>query len=96
LDEVDDELALYFDLEEQVELVQDDEGIQRSEEPAVKNIDVSGQSWRQEKALAVEIDDEDLIKTASACRFSAFQSNSPALGFQRRSFRPTPRHCPRR
>jgi hypothetical protein len=60
LDEVDDELALYFDLEEQVELVHDDEGIQRSEEPAVKNIDVSGQSCEQEKVLAVEIDQENL------------------------------------
>jgi hypothetical protein len=34
---VDEEVALYFDLEEQVELVHDDEGIHRSEEPAERH-----------------------------------------------------------
>jgi hypothetical protein len=37
-DEVEDELALYLDLDEQVELVHDDDGIHRSEEPAVRLI----------------------------------------------------------
>jgi hypothetical protein len=34
LDEVEEEVALYLDLEVQVELVHDEEGIHRSEEPA--------------------------------------------------------------
>jgi hypothetical protein len=62
LTEVDDELALYLFLDEQVELVQDDEGIQRSDEPAVKNLKVSGRSWREERILAVEIDQVRLKK----------------------------------
>jgi hypothetical protein len=41
LDEVEDEAALYLDLEEQVLLVQAEEGIQRSEEPAAKKRDQS-------------------------------------------------------
>jgi hypothetical protein len=45
LDEVEDEVALYLDLDEQVELVHDEEGIQRSDEPAKKRTNVRRVKW---------------------------------------------------
>jgi hypothetical protein len=51
LTEVEEELALYLFLDEQVELVQVDEGNHRSDEPAVEIIDVSGRSCSKRRDL---------------------------------------------
>jgi hypothetical protein len=51
LTEVEEELAWYLFLDEQVELVQVDEGSHRSDEPAVEIIDVSGRSCSKRRDL---------------------------------------------